>query len=383
MTMFRAFGAFGAFGKSSAKGFLTVFTAVLLAGCNPFDDARPMMDEYVERLGRVLDTDPQFSELVSAPVLPRRRERVLDMPEIEFGMLDFLSLYGCDLQFVIGEKNSIMGKVMQPLNRLRYELRFIASAEECLQSSVDDEVDEKLQDTLRQAISSKRENLPIAVWNATWGVEEIESLFTTSKGFYPVIVANSPSDLAREAVQIERTARNLLNGELDQNLDFAGAVQQRWQAEYHAGQLINSALLVAARLNDGTELIHRRLAQRPLCLNGKSNNQSNIVHSMFFSIYIGKVQPYLADLRRARTELLEPLGRLAQIQTAVMPQSFQHWRARALPTDANVENIGSIDGELVNAAQSANVWDGLDQALADHTRSWQQLLEQCGLRPGT
>ena len=369
--------AFGIAGKSSIRASLTVLAAIFLAACNPFDEARPMMDEYVERLGRVLETDPQFSELAPAPILPRRRERVLDMPELELGMLDFLSLYGCDLQFVVGEKNSIMGKVMQPLNRLRYELRFIASAKKCLQSSIDDG-DEELQDTLQQAISSKRENLPIALWNATWGVEEVENLFTTSKGFYPVIAESPLSDLAREATQLERAARSLLNGELELNLDFAGAVQQRWQAEHHAGQLINSALLVAARLNDGTEVIERRLAQRPLCLNGKSNNQSTIVQSMFFSIYIGKVQPYLADLRRARIDLLEPLAQLGRIQTAVMPQSFQRWQARVLPADAGVE---SVNAENANV-ESANVWGDLDKAVADHTRGWQQLLEQCGLRPG-
>ena len=33
--------------------------AVLLAGCDPFSDARPMMDEYVERVARVLETDPE------------------------------------------------------------------------------------------------------------------------------------------------------------------------------------------------------------------------------------------------------------------------------------------------------------------------------------
>lgn len=369
--------AFGVVGKSSARASLAVLAAIFLTACNPFDAARPMMDEYVERLGRVLETDPQFSELAPAPILPRRRERVLDMPELELGMLDFLSLYGCDLQFVVGEKNSIMGKVMQPLNRLRYELRFIASAGKCLQGSIDDG-DEKLQDTLQQAISSKRENLPIALWNATWGVEEVENLFTTSKGFYPVIAKNPLSDLAREAAQLERAARSLLSGELEQNLDFAGAVQQRWQAEYHAGQLINSALLVAARLNDGTAVIKRRLAQRPLCLNGNPNNQSTIVQGMFFSIYIGKVQPYLADLRRARIEMLEPLAQLAQIQTAVMPQSFQRWQALALPADAGVASVNAGNAGV----ESANVWDNLDKAVADHTRGWQKLLEQCGLRPG-
>jgi hypothetical protein len=109
---------------------------------------------------------------------------------------------------------------------------------------------------------------------------------------------------------------------------------------------------------------------------------------MFFSIYIGKVQPYLADLRRARIELLEPLAQLAQIQTAVMPQSFQRWQARALPVEAGVGNVHAESADIESAsfesanAESANVWGGLDQAMADHTRGWQQLLEQCGLRPG-
>lgn len=349
--------------KRAGKIPVLLTVALFLAGCNPFDEAQPLMDEYVERLGRVLDTDPQFTDLQTAPVLPRRRERVLAMPELELGMLDFLSLYGCDLQFIVGEKNSIMGKVMQPLNRLRYELRFIASAERCLQTSVDDD-DEELKEILQQAADSKRESLPIAVWNATWGVEEVETLFTTSKGFYPVIAEGSLSDLGREAEQLQRATQRLLNGELDLNLDFAGTVHQRWQAEYRAGQLINSALLVSARLANGTEVIQRRLAQRPLCLNGKPNNQSTIVHDMFFSIYIGKVQPYLADMRRARTELMEPLAELARTQVKVMPDSFRVWQARALP------------------AGPESVWADLDQAVMDHTRSWQQLLEQCGLRPG-
>ena len=360
MTVARALAVFR---KSSCKALLPLMTALFLTACNPFDEARPLMDEYVERLGRVLDTDTQFTEPAQAPVLPRRRERVLAMPELELGMLDFLSLYGCDLQFVVGEKNSIMGRVMQPLNRLRYELRFIASAEKCLQDSVEED-DEELRSILQQAVDSKRESLPIALWNATWGVEEVETLFTTSKGLYPVIAENPLSDLGREATQLQRAAQNLLDGELGLNLDFAGAVHQRWQAEYRAGQLINSALLVSARLVDGTDVIQRRLAQRPLCLNGKPNNQSTIVRDMFFSIYIGKVQPYLADLRRARTELMEPLAQLAQSQTEVMPESFRHWQARALPV-----GVGGV-------------WADLDQAVADHTRSWQQLLEQCGLRPG-
>ncbi|MFP3442432.1 DUF3080 family protein, partial [Pantoea sp. SIMBA_133] len=80
----------------------------------------------------------------SASQLPRRRDRVLTMPELDMGMLDFLSLYGCELQYVVGEKNSVMGRVMQPLNRLRYEIRFIEAARDCLPDIEDEEFAEEL-----------------------------------------------------------------------------------------------------------------------------------------------------------------------------------------------------------------------------------------------
>lgn len=145
----------------------------LLAGCNPFTDARPMMDEYVERVARVLEAEPQLSDLASASQLPRRRDRVLAMPDLDMGMLDFLSLYGCELQYVVGEKNSVLGRVMQPLNRLRYEIRFIEAARDCLPGIKD----EGLAEELGEAVQSKLESLPIAVWNATWGWKKSKTCF--------------------------------------------------------------------------------------------------------------------------------------------------------------------------------------------------------------
>ena len=346
-------------------GFCRIITpilALLLAGCNPFSDARPLMDEYVERVARVLETDPQLSDLESASQLPRRRNRVLTMPELDMGMLDFLSLYGCELQYVVGEKNSVMGRVMQPLNRLRYEVRFIEAARDCLPDIEDEEFSEELT----EAIYSKLESLPIAIWNATWGVEEIEKLFTLAKGYYPVSAEGNPvSDLALDIDSLNAAVARLRAEDLAVSLDFAGDVHQRWQAEYRAGQLINSALLLTARLRDGTRLLKQRTEGQPLCLNGKPNNQSDIVRNMFFSVYIEKIQPYMSAVRQGRTALIEPFERLAELQADTMPESFTGWYERHLSQDAR-----------------NSLWRELDVAMMDHTRAWQELLGQCGLRPG-
>ncbi|MEP3563896.1 MAG: DUF3080 family protein, partial [Marinobacter sp.] len=241
-------------------GMLVLF----LSGCNPFTDAEPMMDEYLSRLARVLDTPAEttLSELPSATTLPKRRDRVLEIPKLELGMLDFLSLYGCELQYVVGEKNSVMGRVMQPINRLRYEIRFIRSAERCVQQIDDDE----LQNTLEQAIASKRQTLPLAVWNATWGTEEIEKLFTLSKGYFPVTAEQNPvADLALDLDQLNAMVEALNDQQLTVALSDLGQIHQRWQAQFLAGQAINSARLLIATLNAGTDTLKARLEEQPLC----------------------------------------------------------------------------------------------------------------------
>ncbi len=332
-----------------------------LAGCNPFAAPGSMMDEYVERTARVLDLEPRFSDIAPAPSLPRRRERLLAVPELEIDMLDFLSLYGCDLQVVVGEKNSIMGRVMQPLNRLRYELRFIASARECL-PDIDDE---DLAGSVRDAIEGKLESLPVVVWNATWGVEEIESLVTLAKGAVPVDATGATAAaLGKDLERLNAAIASLNRQQLALDLEFVGRVHQHWDVEYRAGQALNSAELLAARLEDATSLIRQRVEGRPLCFEGKANNQARIVQSMFFSVYVEQVQPYLANVQRVRQQLMEPLARLARLQQAVMPGSFRPYFEQALQ-----------QGE-------GSVWHRLDQATDHHTRAWQDLLEQCGMRPG-
>jgi hypothetical protein len=323
-----------------------------------------MMDEYLERLSRVLET-PAVSLSEPLPVvspLPRRRERIRELPELDMGMLDFLSLYGCELQYVVGEKNSVMGRVMQPINRLRYATRFIRAGEDCLP-----EVEEEsLREDLKAAIASKRDSLPLAVWNATWGTREIEQLFTLTKGYYPVAAeANPVSDLVVDVEQLNVLVEKLLRGDLNADLQGLGPIHQRWQAEYRAGQIINSARLLIAALDAGTEIIAGRLSDRPLCLNGKPNNQSSIVRNFFFNVYIGKIQPWMSDVSRARDSLIAGFARLAEQQKEAMDDGFRAWYRRHLSADA-----------------PGSLWRQLDKAIQRHTEHWQELLGQCGLRPG-
>ncbi|GGY64837.1 hypothetical protein GCM10007071_09410 [Marinobacter zhanjiangensis] len=331
-----------------------------LAGCNPFSAPESMMDEYVERTARVLDQSYQLTPIPATDPLPRRRERVLDMPAVELGMLDFLSLFGCELQVVAGERASVLGRVMQPANRLRYEVRFINAAQECLP-----EIDDKeLRSDVAKAVESKRKSLPVAIWNATWGVEEIEGLFTRTEGLYPLAPGAGTANLSTDLESLNAMLMPLWQGHTDVSLEQLGAIHQQWQSHQAAGQLILAARMLITRLDDTSDVIESRLNGRPLCLDGKPNNQSDIVQNTFFSVFIERVQPYLARVRRGRDDIIRPLEELAEQQKTVMPEAFGSWYGQYL----------KLDGD--------SLWARLDASQQRHVELWQRQLEQCGLRPG-
>lgn len=339
---------------------LALLLLLPLAGCNPFSAPESMMDEYVERTARVLEQAYELSAIPATDPLPRRRDRVVDMPDVELGMLDFLSLFGCEFQVVVGERASVLGRVMQPANRLRYEVRFIETAGDCLPEIDDD----SLREEVAHAVESKRKSLPVAVWNATWGVEEVESLFTRTEGLYPLQPDPGIANLATDLQALNAMLMPLLQGQTDVDLAPLGAIHQQWQAHQAAGQLILSARMLITRLNDASDVIESRLNGRPLCLDGKPSNQSDIVQGMFFSVFIERVQPYLAQVRRGREDIIRPLAAFAEQQKSVMPDSFRPWYEQYL----------RLEGD--------SLWGQLDASQKRHIELWQRQLEQCGLRPG-
>lgn len=332
-----------------------------LTGCDPFAQPETMLDEYNARLARVLDVDAELSPLPPAPRFPQSRDRLRDIEPISISMIDFLGLYGCDLQFVVGERNSILGRVAHPLTRLDYERRFIVAAEVCAATLER----ESLAERLIEAAEAKRQSLSDVAWNAVWSGREIEHHFARSRGPLPVNLDRlQTSQSAQNAMLVQHHLSDLLNGQLEQDLGALDAVYQRWTNDPMAGQALMSAILVTTRLNDASRLIEQRLDERPLCPSGRPNQQAEILRNLFVAIYAGEVQPYLSVVQRVRRELFPPLLALAQLDEQGPGEAFQHYVAMVL--DADTE---------------ASYWQAFDQAIARHTQAWQSLLDQCGMTP--
>lgn len=347
-------------------GFKRLWPAVLLtpflAACDPFAKPDTLMDEYVKRLGRVLEVEASLSPVPVAPEFPRMRERIREIPPINASMLDFLGLYGCELQHVVGQRNSTLGRVMHPSARLDYELRFIRAAEECIP-----ELDrDSLKQRLAEVIAIKRDTLGDAAWNAVWGSREIEEVFTRSRGAMPVrgdpnLVSQAASDLQL----LDATLLRALAGDHGINVSDLDPVYQRWSRQPVAGQLILSVVLLTVRLEDATRLLESRLGDTPLCEKQIRTRRADTMHSMFLSVFAGEVQPYLAEVQRARYALIPSLQSLASLGGEQRSASFDHYASKVLMPRPD-----------------AGLWHGFDRAMARHTQAWQALLEQCGMRPG-
>ncbi len=333
-----------------------------LLACDPFAKPESLMDEYVKRLGRVLEIEPTLSAIPVAPEFPRMRERVRDIPQINVSMLDFLGLYGCELQHVVGQRNSTLGRVMHPTTRLDYEVRFIRAAEECIP-----ELDrDSLKQRLAEVVSIKRDTLGDIAWNAFWGSREIEAVFTRSRGAMPVRGdPNAVSQAASDLQFVDALLQRVLAGELTVELGGLDPVYQGWHRQPVAGQLIQSAILLTTRLEDAASLLEARLGETPLCERPIRTRRAETMQSMFLSVFAGEVQPYLADVQRARFALIPAITSLAM-----------------LGGDARSAHFDAYVAEALSQRAETGLWHRFDRAVARHTQAWQALLEQCGMRPG-
>src|SRR5690606_29239743 len=123
-----------------------------------------------------------------------------------------------------------------PLNRLRYELRFIEAARQCV-PEIDNEI---LKQKVVDAIQIKQQNLPLFIWNATWGTDEIAQLMSLSNGLYqPEQSQHEISTYSNDINYLIEVIRKLQKGDYSQELMYLGEVQQSWQYGSRAGQLHN------------------------------------------------------------------------------------------------------------------------------------------------
>ncbi len=346
-------------------------TPLLLSGCSN-EGPQALLEDYRDRVANVLEIDVTPSGDINFSTLPKKRSRYRNVEEIRSGLLDSMDFSACDLLPLIVERNSALGKVMQPSSLLSYEVRFFARLQRCHQQINSGElvVEDKITQLIDDLYRTKSNNLDAVIWNGIFTSDEIASQFSHSKAPLPIEghagFEQSLRALAyliaitEQAQSFHQTNTFTIPNEHQRHDEHFFAL---FSSEY-GGQLQATIELLIRNLNQVSSVINRRLDKRPLCFNKRTNNKADILLNVFNRYYAGKVQPYLSTVHRQGEAWFSSMNQLLHFGGKDRPQTMIAYQS---------------DTYSMNAPSS--YWNRYQQALTGHTEAWQRVLGQCGLMP--
>lgn len=334
-----------------ARALLPVLLPMVLAGCWPGGEGDHRADAYVEALAGAFNVAPEHSRIPTVEPLPRPRERRLELPELDMGLVDFLSLYGCELQVVIGERTSVLGRVAHPGTRMEYHLRFLAAVDECL-PKIDSDARTK---ALKKARDARAESLPLALWNGIWGSDEMARLVSRSGGRIPVSVPEKSLD--QLIASLDGAAGMLASaqpGRVPEGLAAMTEHYRQWRREPRFGQLLRSAEALQARLGDSAGVLDRALAS------GQGCPMDAGAVAFYREHYLDGLAPRVQQVRGYGRRMARALEALVEATGASPPDAMTPFINRNLRT-----------------RHPGSVWHDLEQAVARHAAAWNRLLARC------
>jgi len=348
--------------------FITL-SFLLLSGC---DQSAPehLMQDYIDRVANTLDVniDADIQVKEEIPLFPRVRERVKPIPETRQGLIEVLDLKYCTgLLQLIAERNSNLGQVMQPSQKMSYEIRFFANISECQnKASSDSSASDDLRKQIEEIYRFKEETLGDEIWNGIFGAEALEANFSRSASPLP---AEGPLGFSasREAIQaLINISRLSSDNILQYDQTTLSTLETHYKALHHnqfGSRLMHSLVLMTKTMERVSLAINTRLDKRPFCFPGHRTQKHTILQNVFSKYYGQSFQPYLARTHRSGQEWVALQNTLLS-QTTPTP-SVKKYFTLTFATD-----------------NSDSIWQRYNRARDEHTRAWQRLLGQCGLMPG-
>lgn len=327
----------------SAFAFLLL---LLLAGCGR-PDAEDLWLDYHSRLQRILVLPDFEPVLLPVPTLPPVRELYQPLPTSKLNLLDLVVLRRCGLQQLLAERNNSLGKTMTVANQLGYELQLLNHLKPCLQHKA---LDAELQHKLQLIYQDKLAQLPKVLANFLLTDQTLrQQLHGSQRTLKPGASATTTITALQQLVRLQQ-----------QLLQRDAATIAQTDAAFinlQVGALYKTQLLAdwqySLRLNNSwlTELNQQLAAVdlREFCHHHQAKDKTEILRNILLQRFIGKIQPYLAELDGISQQLL-PLIRQIYQQSVIAPVLYQR-------TESQHQQ--------------------LQQQLRWHVAWWQQLQQQC------
>ncbi|WP_158269343.1 DUF3080 family protein [Saccharospirillum sp. MSK14-1] len=324
----------------------SVLVALLLSGCER--SAEALLDDYVTRVGRVLDAEPPAQQAMALPVYPRPRELLQSPQDIRLDLLDAWALRGCEVFVLIGERNSILGKLADPVIRLDYERRLLELLPACLNSDI--ELGDELRTELDNALAQKRATFHQHLWNATLANPDYSGYWTDGS---TAIKPNDDIDAAGYATSQQALADLVANPMQSTQDDWLNVLQQTTQYPM-GGHSLQSMRLAIQTLQQAEAMLNEAAADKRLCPMGPAMKEFGYARNVMANVFVGEVQPWLGEVDRRFLAGFNTLQAL---------------------TDA----LGELSVGLTDYQQALDILhDDFRTVIRAQVQAWQSLIEACG-----
>ena len=322
----------------------------LFQGCTWHSPAEAVLDDYLERLARVL-RQPQVDPRRQSPRrMARPRELRVELEPIRINLIEFWDFRDCGLTPILSERNSILGRVMPDSRHLYMDGRIRLQLEYCKAELEDPE----LLTLARELADKKQAQWPGRYWNASVAAPEMQSFWSPSQGQLDpgnkVSFRSSQSALAYLTGLPRRLEQNRWPEikELEQQYQ---TLEQRPQG----GKLLQSLQISLDYLEAANRLLVKAIESRSLCPKGLVYKELDYARQVMTERFVGKLQPWFAQLDRgAQTLILEYQQLVRQQSPELQPRirPFFNWM-QTLHSDFQQQN-------------------------RQHVAHWQQLFRDCG-----
>jgi hypothetical protein len=295
----------------------------LLGACAP-DDPAERLNDYLSRLSRPLAVDDAQPPTAALGKLPRSTSLQLPLQGSALDGLDFLRLRGCALQSTVGRRNSSLGRVAPPSQRLLLELAFLREVPACIEKLQSERGQSELVMLLRETQKLKVAQLPTLIFNATLGNREYGEFWRA-----PVPLTDYPQQTSSLVItaleQVSVAAQDWLKGDYTTD-ESALELALSDIARGDGGKLLTAMAAQHSALQTANSRIAARLSESPLCANGLTPNAAPILREVARKFFVGEVQPWAADISQRYHQLLPPILQLEALLGTVLPEQYRDWQ---------------------------------------------------------
>lgn len=315
------------------------------------DNREGQLEDYLLRLSRPLDVEPYELESAISEAPPRAASLLLELESGSLEGLDFLRLRGCALQTTIAKRNSSLGRVAPPSQKLLLELAFLREAPACIEK-LTQEGREALAQLLLENYELKKSQLPQLIFNATLASPEFRDFWRSTEPLarYPEATSSVP---VAALENIAADAARWMSGDYSaQEERFESSLFQISRGD--GGELLRALEQQGGYLREADRLTETQRSSGGLCARGLEPKAAKIIRNVVTKYFAGGIQLWSAQLNTRYHALLPPIQRLEQLTLQIQPTAYSAWV------------------EQRDAALNANL-----SAPLDHVRAMQGLLGNC------